>query len=170
MLPQALSPRLVLAAALAIEGFLLLRPDGVMVRAARPADYRRPVEAETWWRRSPVHMGCSIGECSRPATRTQSYRIPGPRGITWRAYGFCERHNPPPTAEGLVYRLGRPPALSYDVPLAPEWAEIYFLLGTLAFALWCVCMWRWARALVPPGRQWLLAATHLLIAGGLWLY
>jgi hypothetical protein len=170
MLRPTLSPRLLLAILLSTEGLLLLRPDGVLVHAAQPKSYRRPVEAEMWWRRSPVHMGCSIAECTRPATRTESYRIPGPRGVTWRAYGFCERHNPPPAADGLVYRLGRPPALSYDVPLRPEWAEIYFLLGTLGFALWCVCMWRWSSALTPASRQWLFAAVHVLLVGGLWIY
>lgn len=164
---QILSPRFLLAIALTAEGLLLLRPDGVLVHAAQPKGYRTPAEAEVWWRRSPVHMGCSIAECTRPATRTESYRIPGPRGVTWRAYGFCDRHSPPASADGLVYRIGRPLALSYDVPMAPEWAEAYFLLGTLAFALWCVCMWRWS---ARSRRQWLLAALHVLIASGLWIY
>jgi hypothetical protein len=164
---RTLSPRFLLAVALTAEGLLLLRPDGVLVHAAQPKGYRRSAEAEIWWRRSPVHMGCSIADCTRPATRTESYRIPGPRGVTWRAYGFCDRHNPPATAEGLVYRIGRPPALSYDVPMAPEWAETYFLLGTLAFALWCVCMWRWA---ARSRHQWLIAALHVLIVCGLWIY
>jgi hypothetical protein len=170
MLRPTFSPRVLLAITLAVEGLLLLRPDGVLVHAAQPKGYKWPAEAEVWWRHSPVHMGCSIAECARPATRTESYRIPGPRGATWRAYGFCERHDPPPTADGLVYRIGRPPALSYDVPLGPEWAEAYFLLGTVGFALWCVCMWRWAGALAPANRQWFLTAAHALIVSGLWLY
>jgi hypothetical protein len=162
--------RVLLLAALAVEGLLLLRPDGVLVHAAQPRAYRRTVEAETWWRRSPVHMGCSVADCSRPATRTESYRIPGPRGVTWRAYGFCNRHNPPDVADGLVYRLGHPPTFSYDIPLSPEWAEVYFLLGTLGFALWCVCMWRCAGWLRAPHKQAPLVLLHALVVGGLWLY
>lgn len=169
-MPQRTVPtaRAVLVMALAAEGLLLLRPDGVLVHAAQPRGYRRPEEAASWWRNSPIHMGCSIAACRRPATRTASYRIPGPRGVTWRAYGFCDQHQPPESSDGLVYRVGRPPAVSYDVPLAPEWAEIYFLLGALAFALWCHCMWRWARSLPSAGGQAALLVAHAVFLGGLW--
>jgi hypothetical protein len=162
--------RALLVAALAVEGLLLLRPDGALVHAAQPRGYGRSQQASFWWRDSPVHMGCSIAECSRPATRTASYRIPGPRGITWRAYGFCGRHEPPQVADGLVYRLGRPPSFSYDLPLSPVWAEIYLLLGALFFTLWCICMWRWSRSLASSRLQGALLAAHLCLVMGLWRY
>lgn len=160
--------RALLVIALAAEGLLLLRPDGALVHAAQPRGYGRPEQAYFWWRHSPVHMGCSIPGCSRPATRTASYRIPGPRGITWRAYGFCDQHEPPEAAGGLIYRLGRPPSFSYDLPLSPAWAEIYLLLGALGFALWCICMWRWSRSLASSRFQGASLVVHLLLIVGLW--
>jgi len=115
-------------------------------------------------------MGCSISACPRPATRIASYRLPGPRGITWRAYGFCDEHEPPEIADGLVYRLGRPPSFSYDLPMAPVLGEIYLLLGAFGFALWCVCMWRCSRSLATMRFQGALVALHLIIVAGLWHY
>jgi hypothetical protein len=159
-----------LVAALAIEGLLLLRPDGALVHAAQPRGYRSSHEAAVWFRSSPVHMGCSIATCARPATRTVSYRFPGARGVTWRAYGFCDLHAPPPSAEGLVYRLGRPPVFSYDLPLAPVWAEIYLLLGVLGFGVWCACLWRWSKSVATVRGQVPLFLLHALVLAGLALY
>jgi hypothetical protein len=159
-----------LVAALAVEGLLLLRPDGALVHAAQPRAYRSSQQATVWFKSSPVHMGCSIATCARPATRTASYRFPGVRGITWRAYGFCDQHAPPPSAEGLVYRLGRPPDFSYDLPLAPAWAEIYLLLGALGFAVWCACTWRWKQSVATPRGQAPLFLLHAFVVAGLWWY
>ena len=159
-----------LVAALAMEGLLLLGPDGALVHAAQPRGYRPSEQAAVWFSSSPVHMGCSIPACARPATRTASYRFPGPRGVTWRAYGFCDLHPPPPSAEGLVYRLGRPPVFSYDLPLAPAWAEIYLLLGVLAFGLWCACLWRWSQSVVTLRGQLPLFLLHGLVLAGLAWY
>jgi hypothetical protein len=159
-----------LVAALAVEGLLLLRPDGALVHAAQPRGYRSSQQAAVWFRSSPVHMGCSVATCARPATRTASYRFPGIRGVTWRAYGFCDRHEPPPSAEGLVYRLGRPPNFSYDVPLAPAWAEIYLLLGVLGFGLWCACLWRWSQSVATARGRTALILLHGLVVAGLWWY
>ena len=131
-----------LVTVLALEGWLLLRPDGVLVRAAGHGQRRSADQAAYWWRNSPVHMGCSIRSCTRPATRTATYRQPGARGTVWRAYGFCEFHDPPADLNALVYRLGQPARPGYDVPLTTFWAEVYFLGGIFAFAIWCVCMWR----------------------------
>jgi hypothetical protein len=156
-----------LVAALATEGVLLLRPDGALVHAAQPHGYRTSQQAHHWFRSSPVHMGCSVAACSRPATRTASYRFPGARGVTWRAYGFCDLHEPPASAEGLVYRLGRPPDFSYDLPLAPVRAEIYLLLGALGFAVWCACMWRWTQS---ARRRAPLVLLHALVIVGLWWF
>jgi len=159
-----------LVAALAVEGLLLLRPDGALVHAAQPRGYHSSQQAHFWFRSSPVHMGCSIASCARPATRTVSYRFPGVRGVTWRAFGFCDLHQPPASAEGLAYRLGRPADFSYDLPLAPAWAEIYLLLGALGFGIWCACMWRWsqsaatARALAP------MLLLNALVVAALWWY
>ncbi len=155
-----------LTAVLAVEGFLLLRPDGALVRAARHAEPRAADLAGYWWRKSPVHMGCSVASCTRPATRTATYRLLGPRATTWRAYGFCDLHHPPETLDGLVYRLGQPPRNGYDVPLAPVWSEVYFLLGILAFAVWCACMGTYLRAKTSK-RVWaallMLHASVLLL-------
>lgn len=159
-----------LVAALVTEGFLLLRPDGALVQAAQPRGYRSSHHPAIWFTSSPVHMGCSVAACTRPATRTASYRFLGARGTTWRAYGFCELHEPPASAEGLVYRLGRPPDFSYDLPLAPAWAEIYLLLGALGFALWCACMWRWTRSVVTARGRAPLLLIHGLVIAGLWWY
>ncbi|MBZ5580519.1 MAG: hypothetical protein LAP40_28555 [Acidobacteriia bacterium] len=160
--------RIVLVAILAAEGLLLLRPEGALVHAARGR--REPVETEAWWRNSPVHMGCSIATCRRPATRTASYHLPGPRGSTWRAYGFCEKHDPPRQVTGLVYRLGRPATFDYDVPLAPIWAEAYFLLGMAAFGLWCAGIWKLA-APMENRLAWLaLFLVHAGILVVLWRF
>ena len=159
-----------IVAALAVEGFLLLRPDGALVHAAQPRHYRSSQQAAVWFRTSPVHMGCSIATCTRPATRTASYRFPGVRGITWRAYGFCDLHTPPPSAEGLVYRLGRPPVFSYDLPLAPVWAETYLLLGVLGFGMWCACLWRWSQSVSAARGQVPLFLLHGLVLAGLAWY
>jgi hypothetical protein len=159
-----------LVAALAAEGLLLLRPDGALVHAAQPRGYRSSQQAAAWFRNSPVHMGCSVAECARPATRTASYRFPGVRGVTWRAYGFCHLHEPPASAEGLVYRLGRPPNFSYDLPLAPAWAEIYLLLGALGFGVWCACLWRWSHSVATARGQVPLFLLHSLVVAGLWWY
>jgi len=131
-------------ALLAAQGFFLLRPNGAMVHFAQPVGRRRSEQSADWWRKSPVHMGCSIASCSRPATRTASYRQWTARGAIWRAYGFCEKHEPPSDVSALVYRLGRPESFGYDVPLAPPWAPVYFLLGILGFGVWCAGMWRYA--------------------------
>ena len=159
-----------LVAALAIEGLLLLRPDGALVHAAQPRGYRSSQQAAVWFRSSSVHMGCSVPTCARPATRTASYRFPGVRGVTWRAYGFCERHAPPPSAEGLVYRLGRPEVFSYDLALAPAWAEIYLLLGVLGFGVWCACLWRWSQSVATARGIVPLFLIHGLALAGLALY
>jgi hypothetical protein len=154
---------------LAIEGFLLLRPDGALVQAARRGEHRTVDLAGYWWRKSPVHMGCSVVSCTRPATRTATYRQPGPRGTTWRAYGFCEFHHPPDELEGLVYRQGQPPRPGYDVPLTTLWSETYFLLGIFAFAMWCACMWRYVNS--ARRAVWLsVAALHASILSGLLLF
>jgi hypothetical protein len=162
--------RALLVAILAVEGFLLLRPDGALVHAAQPPGYRRANEAEYWWKHSPVHMGCSVASCTRPATRTASYRLPGARGVTWRAYGFCDFHDPPPVVDGLVYRLGHPPGFTYDVALTPVWTETYFLLGVFGFGIWCACMWRWARAATSARARLALLALHAPVVAVLWLY
>ena len=159
-----------LVASLAAEGWLLLRPDGALVHAAQPRGYRTSQQAHLWFRSSPVHMGCSIATCARPATRTASYRFPGLRGATWRAYGFCDLHEPPVAAEGLVYRLGRPADFSYDVPLAPAWGEIYLLLGALGFGVWCACMWRWTKSAATARAQAPMLLLNALVVAGLWWY
>ena len=133
-------------ALLAAQGFFLLRPNGAMVHFAQPAGQRRANQSDYWWRKSPVHMGCSVPSCTRPATRTASYRQLTARGVIFRAYGFCDQHEPPDDASGLVYRLGRPETFGYEVPLAPQWAPVYFLLGALGFGVWCAGMWRYAGA------------------------
>jgi hypothetical protein len=142
------------------------------VHAAQPRGYSTSQQATAtyWYRTSPVHMGCSFSECARPARRTASYRLPGARGVTWRAYGFCDLHDPSASAQGLVYRLGRPPAFSYDLPLAPAWAEVYLLLGALGFGFWCACMWRWARSATTAGWLAALFLLHALVVVGLWWY
>lgn len=155
--------------ALAAEGWLLLRPEGFLVHAARQNGRDGRDDAAEWWRGSPVHMGCSIPSCSRPARRTATYRQQTARGAVWRAYGFCDRHDPPPGIDELVYRLGRPPAFDYDVPLTPVWAEIYFLLGLVGFGAWCICMWRTAAA--GSVRNWIaLSLAHVVILVSLWNY
>lgn len=161
--------KVVLVAVLAVEGFLLLRPDGALVQAARHREQRAAEQAVYWWHKSPVHMGCSVPSCIRPATRTATYRQLGPRGTTWRAYGFCEFHNPPEELNGLVYRQGRPPRPGYDVPLTTLWSEIYFLLGILAVGIWCACMWQYVNS--ANKTVWLcLGALHALILSSLLLY
>jgi hypothetical protein len=158
-----------MVALLAAEGFLLLRPNGTLVRLARRGRDPEGELAASWWRNSPVHMGCSIPSCTRPATRTASYRQASPRGVLWRAYGFCDLHSPPSQVTGLVYRLGRPPAFAYDVPLTPLWTEIYFLLGMAGFGLWCAVMWRYVGRGGLTG--WLcLILLHGFILTGLWSY
>jgi len=157
-------------AALALEGLLLLRPDGALVHAAQPRSYRSSQQPVVWFRSSPVHMGCSIVACTRPATRTASYRFPTARGVTWRAYGFCDLHAPPPSAEGLVYRLGRPPVFSYDLPLAPVWAEVYLLLGVLGFGVWCACLWRLSQSISAMRGQLALFLLHGIVLAGLAWY
>ena len=160
----------VLVVALAFEGLLLLRPDGALVHAAQPRGYRSSQQAAAWFRSSPVHMGCSIPRCERPATRTASYRFPSARGVSWRAYGFCDLHAPPASAEGLIYRLGRPPVFSYDLPLAPVWAEVYLLLGVLGFGLWCACLWRWSKSIATIHGQLPLFLLHAVVLAGLAWY
>ncbi len=132
-----------LCVALAAEGLLLLTPGGALVRAVQKSDPQADV-AEGWWRKSPVHMGCSIAACARPATHVATYRQWTPRGAMWRAYGFCEFHQAPGGVEGLVYRLGRPKIVGYDVPLTPLWAQIYFLLGAFGFGVWSIGNCRYA--------------------------
>ncbi|MBV9505175.1 MAG: hypothetical protein JO323_09245 [Acidobacteriia bacterium] len=161
--------RIVLAAALACEGLFLLGPDGALVHAAQPRGYRHTDEAVNWWRHSRVHLGCSFAWCARPATRTASYRTLGVRGATWRAYGFCDLHNPPAEVDGLVYRQGHPPGFGYDVPMSATWTEIYFLLGAFGFAVWCAAMWRWARANHGLSAGLGVAAVHTIALAGLWL-
>ena len=126
----------IVIAVLAVEGFLLLRPDGVLVHAAGHRPSPEAEQAAYWWAKSPVHMGCSIASCFRPAMRTVSYRQAGPRGAVWRAFGFCNVHAPPGEVSTLVYRPGRPVSASYDVPLTPLWAEVYFFLGVVGFGAW----------------------------------
>jgi len=154
---------------LGVEGLLLLGPDGALVRAARHSEHQTADLAGYWWRKSPVHMGCSVAGCSRPATRTATYRQLGPRGTTWRAYGFCELHAPPEHLNGLVYRLGQPPRPGYDVPLSPLWAEIYFLLGVLAFGVWCTGMWSYAGWKSGVAARAGLILLHASAIAGLWL-
>ena len=162
--------RALLVVVLALEGFLLLRPDGVLVRAAQNGQPRNADQAGYWWRSSPVHMGCSIFSCARPATRTATYRQDGPRGAIWRAYGFCEQHDPPASPAGLVYRVGQPSRPGYDVPLTPLWTEVYFLLGVLAFGIWCACMWRYARAKTGLAVWSCLLLFHAGVLTGFWIY
>ena len=157
-------------AVLAAQGFFLLRPNGAMVRFAQPAGLRRSEQSAYWWRKSPVHMGCSIPSCSRPATRTASYRQLTARGTVWRAYGFCEKHEPPEDGSGLVYRLGRPESFSYDVPLAPQWAPIYFLLGVLGYGVWCAGMWGYARSARGARHSALFLAIQAAVLVALWIY
>lgn len=156
-------------ALLAAQGVLLLRPNGAMVRLAQPAGRRSSDQSVYWFRKSPVHMGCSIPSCNRPATRTASYRQLTARGTTWRAYGFCALHEPPDDANGLVYRLGRPPVFSYDVPLAPEWATVYFLLGVLGYGVWCAGMWRYASSARSVLIKSCLFALHGTALAALWM-
>jgi hypothetical protein len=154
---------------LAAEGFLLLRPDGTLVRVARPGRDREGELAHFWWRNSPVHMGCSIPSCTRPATHIATYRQPSPRGVIWRAYGFCDIHRPPSEVSGLVYRPGRPPMFEYDLPLTPFWSEVYFLLGIAGFGIWCAVTWRLVEGRGFSG--WLcLILLHGLILTGLLSY
>ena len=152
--------KMLLVLLLAAEGFLMLRPGGVLVLAAQPGQRQNREQTADWWRSSPVHMGCSIVNCTRPATRTATYRQTGPRGAIWRAYGFCELHDPPPTLTGLIYRLGQPAHPGYDVPLTPLWTEVYFLLGIVAFGIWCACMWRYAGAGSSPAAWAGLLLVH----------
>ena len=154
---------------LAVEGFLLLRPDGILVRAAQDGPRRGTDQAAFWYTNSPVHMGCSIPSCTRPAIRTATYRQTGPRGAIWRAYGFCEKHDPPENSNGLLYRLGQPSRPGYDVPLTPLWTEVYFLLGILAFGIWCACMWRYARAKTSPAVWSGLLLFHAGVLTGFWM-
>ncbi|PWT98928.1 MAG: hypothetical protein C5B51_28400 [Terriglobia bacterium] len=139
---------------LASEGFLLLRPGGALVHAAQRNDDPVAEAADRWWRESPVHMGCSIATCTRLAKRLATYRQVAPRGATWRAYGFCELHEPPADAAGLVYRLGRPRTAGYDVPLTPLWAQVYFLLAAFGFGVWCTGNWKYAGR-VRPATRWI---------------
>ena len=169
-MPFVKGRKILLLAVLAVEGFLLLRPDGVLVRAARGHRPEAADSAHYWWRNSPVHMGCSIPSCTRPATQTASYHLTGPRSSTWRAFGFCDRHSPPAEVTGLVYRLGRPTSLDYEVPLAPIWAEVYFLLGTIGLGLWCVGMWRLAASAVNPLATACIMLVHAAVLLGLWTY
>jgi hypothetical protein len=155
---------------MAIEGVLFLRPDGVLVHAAQQGQRRYADEAGYWWKNSPVHMGCSVLSCTRPATHTATYRQVGARGAIWRAYGFCDIHDPPESLTGLVYRLGQPPRPGYDVPLTPFWAEIYFLLGIAAFVIWCACMWPYARSKTSSAVWWCLGLLHAAILFGFWKY
>src|ERR1700674_738894 len=159
-----------LLALLALEGFLLLRPDGGLVHAARKSGDHPLEQAEYWWRKSAVHMGCSISSCSRLATRVATYRQLTPRGATWRAYGFCDLHDPPGDVEKLVYRLGRPKSFGYDVPLTPFWTQVYFLLGAFGFGIWCAGMWKYATARVTAALWTGFAVLHLAILTVLWKY
>jgi hypothetical protein len=155
---------------LTAEGFLFLRPDGVLVQAARHGQRRGDDQAGYWWRNSPVHMGCSVVSCSRPATRTATYRQAGPRGTVWRAYGFCEIHDPPESLTGLVYRLGQPTRTGYDVPLTPLWSEVYFLLGIGAYCVWCACMWRYMKSRTTAVVWSSLALLHAAVVAGFLVY
>ena len=158
-----------LAVLLAAEGLFLFRPEGALVHAARGGRGDESALAAAWWQKSPVHMGCSIPSCSRPATHTATYRQLTARGATWRAYGFCDLHQPPNEVTGLVYRLGRPMAFDYNVPLTPLWSEIYFLLALIGFSIWCAGMWRYAVSRKFSGLTFLLV-FHVLILAGLWSY
>src|SRR5215467_7700583 len=161
--------RMLLAAALAAEGLLLLEPDGALVRAAQHGRDPASELALSWWRNSPVHMGCSMADCTRPATHTATYRQWTPRGAVWRAYGFCQRHSPPADSAGLIYRLGKPPSFQYDIPLSPVRSEIYFLLGVSGFCIWCAGMWRYSSGKGP--KVWLgMTLLHVLILTALWNY
>lgn len=151
---------------LGLEGILFLRPDGVLVQAARHGQHRGNDQAGSWWRNSPIHMGCSVASCNRPATRTATYRQAGLRGAIWRAYGFCEIHNPPESLTGLVYRPGQPSRAGYDVPLTPVWSEVYFLLGIVAYSVWCACMWRYANAKTRAAVWSGLAMLHGAVVAG----
>src|SRR5579871_815873 len=162
--------RALLAVLLGFEGFLLLRPDGVLVRAAQHGHRKEDDQAALWWRRSPVHMGCSVRSCTRTATRTATYRQMSPRGAIWRAYGFCEAHDPPQTLTGLVYRLGQPEQPGYDVPLTPFWTEVYFLLGILAFGIWCACVWRYATPRTGRAAWSCLLVLQAVVVAGFWIY
>ena len=155
---------------LATEGFLFLRPDGVLVQAARHGQRRGNDQAAYWWQNSPVHMGCSVAACNRPATRTATYRQAGPRGAVWRAYGFCEIHDPPASLTELVYRPGQPSRTGYDVPLTAVWGEVYFLLGILAYGVWCACMWRYANSKTRTAVWSGLALLHAAVVGGFLVY
>ena len=150
-------------ALLAAQGFFLLRPNGAMVYFAQPQAMRRSEQSAIWWRKSPVHMGCSIPSCGRPASRIASYRQWTARGAVWRAYGFCESHDPPSDVSGLIYRLGRPESFGYDVPLAPAWSLIYFLLGILGYGVWCAGMWRYSNST----RSAPIRACFLLLHGAI---
>ncbi len=161
---------ILMLAALAVEGVLLLRPDGTLVQAAQQNRARTSDPQASWWRNSPVHMGCSIPSCTRPATRTATYRLVNLRGSTWRAYGFCAAHEPPATVDGLVYRIGRPPSWSYDVPLTPFWSEVYFLLGIAAFGVWCAMMWTYVRSELSAARAGGLLLIHVVSIAALWIY
>ena len=86
----------------------------------------------------------------------------------WRAYGFCEKHEPPDDVSGLVYRLGRPETFGYDVPLAPQWAPIYFLLGLLGYGVWCAGMWRYANAARSAPMRACTLALHAAVLAALW--
>ncbi|HEV3332863.1 MAG TPA: hypothetical protein VG096_17870 [Bryobacteraceae bacterium] len=155
-------------ALLAAQGFFLLRPNGAMVHFVQPAAQRRSEQSAYWFRKSPVHMGCSIASCNRPATRTASYRQLTARGTVWRAYGFCEKHEPPDDGTGLVYRLGRPETFGYDVPLAPQWAPIYFLLGIFGYGVWCAGMWRYASSTRNPHIRAFFLVLHAGVLAVLW--
>jgi len=155
---------------LAVEGVLLLRPDGALVRAAQTKRDQQADAADSWYRKSPVHMGCSIASCARPATRLATYRQLSLRGATWRAYGFCEFHDPPGSVEGLVYRLGRPKVLGYDVPLTPLWAQVYFLLGAFGFSIWSIGNWKYAGS-KPAAVKWIgFGVAHAATLAALWKY
>jgi hypothetical protein len=156
-------------ALLAAQGFFLLRPNGAMVHLAQPAGQRRSEQSAYWWRKSPVHMGCSIPSCARPATRIASYRQLTARGTVFRAYGFCEKHEPPIDASALVYRLGRPESFGYDVPLAPAWAPIYFLLGVFGYGVWCAGMWRYASSARSARIRAFFLALHAAVLVALWI-
>jgi hypothetical protein len=157
-------------AILAVEGFLLLRPDGALVRAAQKSGDHQADAAESWFRNSPVHMGCSIASCTRAATRLATYRQLSPRGATWRAYGFCEFHDPPAVVDGLVYRLGRPKVLGYDVPLTPLWAQVYFLLGAFGFSIWSIGIWRYAASELTTAKWIGFSVVHAATLAALWKY
>lgn len=87
----------------------------------------------------------------------------------WRVYGFCAAHTPPSEADALVYRVGRPRTLDYDLPLGPVWSPVYLLLGTLGFGIWCAGMWRYARPGMPNGRRIGFLLLHAVVIAGLFL-